>query len=217
PNDIRPMDSMTWQMYVGTIDPAKRTFDSYVIFVALEPKKIVTMLDEIFDDFLPSSARKNRGPDSKQIAEFQELIAKLESNKRGAVIGPNRMSLINKKVGERFVATGISHKDIDLEFEIVGELPRTGKYDDLAFMNRSYLLDALDNFPRNHAGARHPRADRSLDMVWLKVGDRPSYEQIAAQIDSSGLFQSPPVKCETLSSALGSVKDAYGDMIWGLR
>jgi putative ABC transport system permease protein len=54
-------------------------------------------------------------------------------------------------------------------------------------------------------------------MVWLKVGDRPSYERIAAQIDSSGRFQSPPVKCETLSSALGSVKDAYGDMIWGLR
>jgi putative ABC transport system permease protein len=215
PSDNRPLDSMTWQMYVGTIDPAKKTFESYVIFFALEPKKILTMLDEIFDDLLPS--KKNHGQPSEKLAQMQELIQKLESNKRGALIGPNRMLLLNKKVGERFVLTGISHKDLDLEFEIVGELPRTGKYDDLAFMNRDYLLDALDNYPRTHGGTKHDRADRSLDMIWLKVTDRPSFERIAHQIDSSGLFQAPPVKCETFSSALGSVKEVYGDMLWALR
>jgi putative ABC transport system permease protein len=215
PSDIHPLDSMTWQMYVGTIDPAKKTFESYVIFFALEPKKILTMLDEIFDDLLPS--KKNRGQPSEKLTQMQELIQKLESNKRGALVGPNRMLLLNKKVGERFVLTGISHKDLDLEFEILGELPRTGKYDDLAFMNRDYLLDALDNYPRTHGGTKHDRADRSLDMIWLKVADRKSYERIAEQIDSSGLFQTPPVKCETFSSALGSVKEVYGDMLWALR
>ncbi len=31
---------------------------------------------------------------------------------------------MNKKVGERIKVTSLNYKDIDLEFEIVGELPR---------------------------------------------------------------------------------------------
>ena len=37
--DTRPQDSMTWQFYVGTLDPAKTTREDLVFFIALEPRR----------------------------------------------------------------------------------------------------------------------------------------------------------------------------------
>ena len=51
--------------------------------------------------------------------------------------------------------------------------------------------------------------DKSLALVFLRVPNMPTYDRVAAQIDSSPEFRSPAVKCETLSSGhrlvLGSV------------
>ncbi len=44
------------------------------------------------------------------------------------------LAALNKRVGERFKITSINYKGIDLEFEIVGELP-PGRYDKSAIMN----------------------------------------------------------------------------------
>ena len=38
-------------------------------------------------------------------------------------------------------------------------------------MNRDYLNAALDDYPRTHAGKPHPLADKTLNLVWLRVPD----------------------------------------------
>jgi putative ABC transport system permease protein len=216
--DLRPLDSMTWQVYLGTLDPNKATIENLVICIAVEPRKITTMLDEIFDDFSPKDNFRKSAKSPEQTAEWESMIQKLEGNKRGVIVGQDRLLMLNKRVGDRFSVSGMNHhKDLDLEFEIVGALPPKSKYGQFAFMNREYLLDAVDSYPRTHGGAKHQLANRSLDAMWLKVPDQESFSRIAQQIDASGLFQDPPVKCQTLSSALGSVKDVYAGVIWGMR
>src|SRR5262249_20091693 len=53
PDDIRPLDSMTWQIYVGTNDPAKKTRESLVFLIGLEPPKLLTMMDELLKEVSP--------------------------------------------------------------------------------------------------------------------------------------------------------------------
>src|SRR5262249_52894191 len=130
--------------------------------------------------------------------------------------GRKKLKAIDKRVGDRITLTGINYAGLNLEFEIVGELPESGRYDEAAFMNRDCLNDALDGYARAR-GAKHPMADRSLNMVWLKAADQHAYGRIAEQIEASGHFTNPPVKTETLSSAVATAMESYRDLIWGMR
>ncbi len=204
PGDIRPMDSMSWQFYGGTIDPGKMTRENFVFAFALQPKKLATMMDDL-DSLPPNEAR-----------ELQDNIKKLEQNKRGLIVGIERLAALNKRVGERIKIFSFNFKDIDLEFEIVGEFP-DGRYNQSCAMNCDYLNDALDDYPRTHAGQKHPLADKSVSLMWLRVADSDSFGRIAGQIMSSPSFTDPAVKCETASSGISSFLDAYKDLIWGMR
>src|SRR5581483_4293977 len=101
------------------------------------------------------------------------------------------------KVGERIKVTSMNYKDIDLEFEIIGELP-TGRYEQSAVMNYAYLQQALDKYKRENK-AEHPMAQRSLALMWLRVPDTPTFEKVAGQIMNSPDYKSPAVKCEVAS------------------
>ncbi len=48
PDDVRPTDSMTWQVYVGTTEPGNPSPDNSVVCIAMEPPKVLTMFDDIF-------------------------------------------------------------------------------------------------------------------------------------------------------------------------
>jgi putative ABC transport system permease protein len=196
PEDIRPDDSMTWQFYGGTLDPGKLTRENMVFFFAMDPRKIRSMMDD-GDTFDPA------------------LIEKLAQNKRGALIGRERLEALNKRVGERFTLNSINYKDINLEFEIVGVCPE-GRYNQSAFMNRDYLLDALDAYQKR-TGTRHPLAEKTLNLVWLKVPDTDTFRQISEQIMSSAQYTAPAVKVETASSGIAAFLDAYRDLLWGMK
>ena len=60
-------------------------------------------------------------------------------------------------------------------------------------------------------------ADKSLNLVWLKLPDTETYRRVAEQIETSSQFTSPAVKCETASSGIASFLDAYRDLLWGMR
>jgi putative ABC transport system permease protein len=216
PHDVRPDDAMTWQFYVGTLDAAKRTRENLVFFIALDPHKMPTMLDELVDDFRPDEAKHRRGARLDQLDEFKPMVDEMLRNKRAVIMGSERLRAINKRVGERFTLTGINYTGLDLEFEIVGMFPE-GRYNQSAIMNRDYLNDALYAYPKSHNGANHPLADKSLNLVWLKVPDLKTFNRITEQIDSCGYFTNPPVRCETLSSGVASWLDGYRSMIWGMR
>lgn len=204
PSDVRPLDSMTWQFYGGTLDPAKRTRENVLFAIALEPKKLRTMMDDL--DSLPPA----------QAADLDRLVKKLEENRRGIIMGRQRMQEIGKRVGERLKIYSFNYKNIDLEFDILGTFPE-GRYDNTAAIHRDYLNDALDAYNRKPGNPRHPMTNRNLNLVWLKVSDHDQLNRLSAQIMTSPYFSNPAVKCETASSAIASFLDSFRDLIWGMR
>lgn len=207
PGDVRPLDWMTWQFYVGTVEPSpqKITLDNMVFVVAMDPDKALTMLEGM-DLLTPEQHR-----------QMEEIVAKARQNKQGIVMGRTQMARLNKRVGERINLYGLSNfKGLDFEFEILGQFP-PGRYDGLAAMHVDYFNSQMDAYPARHGGRKHPLAERSLNIVWLKVPDDQAFNRIAAQIESSPLYSSPPVKVETLSSGVGTFMEAFRDLLWGLR
>lgn len=202
--DVRPLDAMTWQFFGGTLDPVSRTRENLVFFFGIEAKKLATMMDGL-DELT--------GPPMEQL---QADIKKMENNRQGIIVGAERLKAINKRVGERIKLYGLNYKDIDLEFEIVGVFP-PGRYDQSAAMNREYLNEALDNYARTHSGKKHPLADKTLNLVWLRVPDSNAFNRVSEQILSSPDYSSPAVKCETASSGIAAFLEAYRDLIWGMR
>ncbi len=194
--DIRPKEFMLWQFYGGTLDPEKKTRDSMMFLVATDANKILSMIEEL----------KDLDP---------KLVQKLKEKKDAALVGPKRLKTINKKVGERIKITGLDYKGIDLEFEIVGELP-TGQWEDLAIMNEDYLNDAVDSY-RGPGGSRHPLVNKRLNFVWLRVGNPEDFTKIGNQIETSPQFRDPAVKCETFGSMVASFLDAYTGFIWFIK
>ncbi len=124
PEDIRPQDYMTWQIYIGTMDREKNTSENQVILIAMDPAKIPTILDSFLRDIAPGrSGPEAAGASSEQAKQMQAAVESMLKNKKAAIVGQTRLKAMNKKVGERFTLKGITYADIDLEFEIVGTFP----------------------------------------------------------------------------------------------
>lgn len=202
--DVRPTDSMTWSFYGGTTDIKNRTLDNSLFAFAMEPRKLRTMMDDL--DSLPAD----------QAADLEAAIAKMEANRQGVIVGKARLEALQARIGDRIKLFGINYRGIDLELEIVGVFPE-GRYDKSAAINREYLNASLDAWPRNHKGEKHPMAERSLNLVWLRVPDTDAFQQVADQITTSPYYSTPSVKCETASSGIATFLDAYRDLLWGMR
>ncbi len=205
PGDLEPLDSMTWQFFIGTLDLTKLTRENLVFAIACEPDKIGTMMEGL--ESLPADQEK----------ELHENIAKLKANRQGIILGNNHLRNTNKRIGERLKLSGISiSKGLDLEFEIVGSFP-PGRYDTMAAFNRDYFINALDSYPQTHNGQKHPWSERNLTLMLLKVPDQAAFTKLATQIESSPEFTSPAVRCETMASGLSSMLESFRDLIWGMR
>ena len=204
PDDTTPTDNlMTWQFYGGTTDPANKTFDAVLFAIALEPRKLYTMMDEL--DTLP--------PPEK--AKLKAIADKMEQQRNGVIVGPGRLRLLKKQVGDRVKVTSFNYRGIDLEFEIVGVFPE-GRYDLSSAMNRDYLNDAIDAWGKKN-GKPHVMAKKSMNLVWLRYPDRPTFDAAAEQIMNGPEFREVPVKVETASSGIANFLESYRDLLWGMR
>lgn len=204
PTDVKPLDSMTWQFFGGVLDKENVTRDTRMFAFAMEPRKLVTMMDEL--DSLPVDQKR----------DLEAIVEKMEINRQAIAMGKDWLRILGKRIGDRITLYGLNYRGIDLEFEIVGVFP-PGRYDKSVVMNRDYLNGEVDKWPREHNGQQHPMADRRLGLVWLRVPDMNAYSQVADQIENSPLYSSPTLKCETASSGIASFLDAYRDLIWGMR
>jgi putative ABC transport system permease protein len=205
-------DAMLWAFYGGTIDPEKKTRENIVFFFAMEPRKLAsydargrftTMMEDV-DIYTEEEKRK-----------VAEACAEMERYPYKVLIGPSRLSALNKKVGEKVKVTSLNYPGIDLEFEIMGELPG-GRYEQSAVMNYAYLEQALDKYKRENK-AEHAMAQKTLALMWLRVPDARTFDKVAEQVTSSPDYKSPAVKCETASSAIANFLDAYKDLLFGMR
>jgi putative ABC transport system permease protein len=209
PDDVKPLDDMTWQFYGATTDRAM-TRENLVFFFAMDPDKILTMMDDL--DHLPPAEE----------AELRRLVERMKQDKRCILLGRDRLRLLNKKVDERISLYTINYKDptpggkdLDLDECIIAGVLPDGRWNQSAIMHRDRLNDELAS--RKARGKPHPLTDKTLGIVWLKVGTTEQYNQVARQITESPSFKTPAVKCETASSGIASFLDAYRDLLWGVR
>jgi putative ABC transport system permease protein len=192
-----PNDFMVWSFYGGTTDPNKITPDTLVFFFVMEPDQIIPMMDDLGD------------LDPK-------LVEALKQKPQACLLGTDKLKQLNKRVGERFKLTGFNYKGIDLEFEIVGVLP-DGRYNASAIMRLDYFNNAFDQYERNNNKNAHPLAHKRLNLIWIRVGDRATFDKIGSIIEDAPYFSQFPVKTETASSLIGSFLEAYRDIIWAAK
>ncbi len=206
-DDLRPEDYMTWTFYGGSTekDRSKLSFSNILFAFVMEPEKVMTMLDDLDAASLP--------PD--QAAQLEKDVATLCDTRTGILLGENFMNNLNKKVGDRFTIYSFNYKDINLEFEVVGQLPK-GRYNSSAVIRRDYFNAAMEQYEREK-GEKHPSADRTLNLVWLKVKNQGDFATVADQITSSPLYSNPAVKIETSAAGVAAFLSAYRDILWGLR
>ncbi len=190
-------DFMTWSFFGGTTEPGKYTRESIVFFFALDPHVIRSMMDDL-DKFSPV------------------LVQKLADNRRGCLLGKERMKMLNKVVGERFNIYSMNYKGIDLEFEILGELPE-GRYDLSGIMNAEYFNEAMERYKSQHGGTPHPLDQKRLNYIWLRVKDRATFDEVGSIIENASVFSNTPVKVETGSSGIAAFLEAYKDLLWGMK
>ena len=194
---LGPQDFMTWSFYGGFPNPEKKTLDTMVFFFTMDANAIRPMMDDL-DDYDPA------------------LVKKLANKIDGCLMGREKMRALDKRIGERFKITSMNYKGIDLDFEIVGELP-TGRYDKSAIMNESYFAAALEKYAREHGGARHPLDQMRLNLIWLRVRDQATFDKVGKAIEDSPFFSDRPVKCETSSSAVGSFMAPFRDIFFFVK
>lgn len=191
-------DFMTWSFFGGTTHPTIRNMDTIVFFFSMNPDHIKTMMEEMenFDD---------------------ALIAKLKSKKNACLMGRDRMAKINRKVGETFKVYSFNYKGIDLDFEIVGQLP-DGRYNQSAIMRNDYFLGAFDAYEREK-GQKHPlhKNDSRLNLVWLRVPDRATFNEVGAIIEKHPGFSQRPVRVETAATGIGGFLEPFADLFRGVK
>jgi putative ABC transport system permease protein len=194
--DVGPNDFMTWSFYFGTTQKWNLTLNNWVFFFVMNPDHIIPMMDDM-EGLDPS------------------LVRKLKENPRACLLGTTRLHALNRVVGERFQLYSYDFKGLDLEFEIVGEMPR-GRYNDSGIMNESYFFQALDDYYRK-TGRRHQLQENPVNYIWLRVRDRETFERVGKTIRTASVFSDRPVKCQKASTALGSWLEPYRDLIWGIK
>jgi putative ABC transport system permease protein len=166
---------MTWSFYGGQFEGTEIAIKNLLFFFAMNPDHIRPMMREL-QDFDP------------------KLVQELKNNRKGCVVGQERLKLINKSVGDEFKLASVTHKGIDLEFEVIGLLP-AGLYEQSAIMNVSYLREALANYKRK-TGQQHPQADKSLNLIYLRAVDRDAAQRLIKQIESAPQLATPPLRCQ---------------------
>lgn len=204
-SDIIPTDYMTWAFYGGSLDKAKGGRENFIFFVAAEPEKVPTMMDDL--DQLSEEDQ----------AWLQRAVARVRSQPNACIIGKDQLKTNKKQVGERIKVSGFFPKDIDLEFEIIDTFPDAAvRYSQTSIMNIQYLFDALDKYKAINK-KDHPQAAEPVAFMMLRVADRGDYEQLSAQVVESPLFTAPYVRCESLSSSVSTFLEGWKDIFWGLR
>jgi putative ABC transport system permease protein len=207
PEENRPKggddDMMTWAFVGGSLDPQNRTPQNSLFLFCMEPKKLLTMMDGL-DDLT-----------GEQRAQLQRAIDRMEEDRTCAVLGKDRLAQLGKRVGDEITLSSFNYADMTFKLKIIAVFPE-GRYDQSAIMHRDYLKRSLEAYEGEHGGKAHPLADKSLNLIWLRMPDKHSFELLAEKVNSSGKFN-PAIKMETASSAIGSFLEPMKDVLWAMR
>jgi putative ABC transport system permease protein len=188
-----------WHFIVFSLDPAMQDKDKIFALIATWPERISTMTDGL----------KDFDPDGAMVRMIRKPPVSGADN-IGVVMGPERLKKLDKKVGDVFKAPAISHqgkdgKPIELEIEIVGELPAGNRWAQIGFMDYEYLDRVLK--------AVGSEQDGKVNLGWIMTDSQKSAIEVGGIIES----YLPDVKCETFSAAVSRFLEPFKDILWGVK
>ena len=211
PPELRPVngdgDVIAWSFVGGTTDPGNPRPENAIFMFCVDPKKITTMIDGL---------ERKDFDDVKEFEELERLTKLLDEDYRRIIMSRSRLEKMNLRVGQKIKVTSTFYKDILFEFEIIGLMP-DGHFEGVSFCSRTYLDKQISSYANSHNGERHPLADKCVNLIWVRVPTRASYEQLAGAVNDPKNFSNPAVKMETASAGIGSFMDAYKDIFFGLK
>jgi putative ABC transport system permease protein len=201
-------DIMSWSFVLGTTDKVNPRKDTMVLLFALEPDKVLTMMDGL----------------DELTGEERELLEKacqaMTDNPRAIVMSKSRLKSLNLQVGQKIKMHGMNYANLLFEFEIIGELP-DGKYEGVSFMNKEYLIKGLEAYERdreaNPKGEKHPMMDKCINLIWVRLPNKQAFELLSAKVNDPARFNKVPIKLETASSGIGTWLGAFKDIFWGMK
>jgi putative ABC transport system permease protein len=212
PPEMRPVngdkDIMSWSFVLATTDKVNQRKDTMVFLFALEPDKVLTMMDGL--DELTGEERDL----------LERGLNAMEKNPQAIVMSKSRMRALNVQVGQRIKLHSINYKDLTGEFDIIGVLP-DGKYEGVCFMNKAYLQKGIEAFQRdkiaNPKGDPHPMAEKSVNLIWVKLPTKEAFERLSQMVNDPKHFNKVPIKLETASSGIGTWMASFKDIFWGMK
>ncbi len=212
PPEMRPVngkqDIMSWSFVFGTTDKVNPRKDTLVFLFALDPDKVMTMMDGL-DDL--TGAEKEL---------LDKGVAAMMQNKQAIVMSKGRLKALNLQVGQKIKLYGLNYPNILFDFEIIGDLPE-GKYEGVAFMNKEYLIKQLEAYQRdtkvNPKGEEHPMYKKCINLIWVRLPTKEAFERLSDKVNDRAKFNTVPIKLETASSGIGSWLGAYKDIFTGIK
>jgi putative ABC transport system permease protein len=206
PPHMRPKngtdDIMTWSFVGGSLDPNNRSLKNTIFFFAMEPRKLLTMMDGI-DELSPS-----------ELKQLNWAVDEMDRNPRAVVIGQEKLELMEKQVGERIKVTCFNYPGLEFECDIIGAFPKDSRYAQSAVMSREYFYRTLDDYERKTGRVQY--SDQCLALIWVRLPTTEAFETMAAEVNKPGRF-APAIKMETASAAFATFLDPYRDLFWGMR
>ncbi len=159
-------DWTTWNIYTGFYDDSMLR-DRAGLGIATRIDNLTSMMPEL--------------------AQLDpQVLETLKKTKTGALVAADVVERMNWKVGQRFTFVSTNLPGRNLEFEIVGVLPRRS-------MPRSFLF-RLDYFQEATG------EDTYVNMIWLRVADTAAARHVAATIQRMFEQRQPQLKVETESA-----------------
>lgn len=187
-----------WKFAGFTLDLEMKDKDKTFFLIATFPETIPYMTDDL-EELDPELCRKMKNPPSG--------LPNI-----GILLGQERMKKLKKKIGDKFPAKSFTHftgsgirLPIEMDFEIVGELPPDSRWAALGMMDLQYLDRVLKD--------KKSDSDGKVDIAWLMVDDQTSAEQVSKTIEHT----LPDLKCETLATAITRAMEPQKDFLWGLK
>ncbi len=200
---------MTWSFVGASLDPTKFTQENNLFLFALDP-------DAVTSGMMSEQGLNKDDLGEEGWTEIRRVIDLVKEDKRNIVIGEDRLKLIGKKVGDEVKFYSTNYKDITFECKIVGAFPSGSRLAGGAAMRYDYLLAKLDEYEKTK-GTAHPQANRCLNLAWVRMPNKASYQALAAKVNEPGKFNAPAAKMETFSAVVGSFLEPYKDIFWGLK
>jgi len=124
--------------------------------------------------------------------------------------------VMNKRVGDDLKFTSTNYKELEFDCKIVGAFPSGGRMGNAAAMRYDYLLAMMDDY-KKRKGADHPLASSCLNLIWVRMPSKESFERLSAIVGEPGTFSSPAVKVETFSAFAATVFEPFKRIFWGMK